>query len=99
MVLRLMRKRTGLRRMASTVKSIEIAKCMVVDGGNEQYDLMETDFVVAQIVRWSSARSIEGIGQRAAYSVELETAESSMQLLVSQRNRRKVPTNNYLNCW
>ena len=99
MVLRLMRKRTGLRRMASTVKSIEIAKCMVVDGGNEQYDLMETDFVVAQIVRWSSARSIEGIGQRAAYSVELETAESSMQLLVSQRNRRKIPMNNNLKCW
>ena len=71
---------------------------MVVDGGDEQWDLLETDFAVAQMVRWSSARSIQGVGQTAACSIELEKAESSTQLLVSQRNRCKVPTNDYLNC-
>ena len=59
---------------------------------------METDFAVAQPVRWSSARSIQGSGQTAAYSVELEKVESLTELLVSQRNRCKVPTNDYLSC-
>ena len=59
MVLRLIRKSTGLRRMASTMYNIEIARCIVVNG---EQDLMKTDFAVAQIVRWSSARSIQGSG-------------------------------------